>query len=162
MMKTPAPQLAATACPAYSQTMPCRPESARHARVFTAFAFGVWNLGALADAAVLCASELVTNAVQHSGAEIIQMSVSRPCVRCVHVAVAEKGHALPVRERPEPYDEHGRGLILINALSDRWGADRLHWGKRVWCEFDTYVDEERTGRLDGTSAPGHRCGGGVG
>ncbi|MFJ7949053.1 hypothetical protein ACIQ6K_36365 [Streptomyces sp. NPDC096354] len=30
---------------------------------------------------------------------------------------------------------HGRGLLLVDALSDRWGTDLYHWGKQVWGEL---------------------------
>jgi hypothetical protein len=32
-------------------------------------------------------------------------------------------------------DLRGRGLALVDALSDQWGTDRLQWGKRVWAEL---------------------------
>ncbi|GAA2220714.1 hypothetical protein GCM10010232_00610 [Streptomyces amakusaensis] len=31
---------------------------------------------------------------------------------------------------------HGRGLILVDALASRWGAERVVTGKRVWAELD--------------------------
>ncbi len=30
----------------------------------------------------------------------------------------------------------GRGLLLVEAVSDRWGVDSAGLGKTVWCEFD--------------------------
>ena len=32
-------------------------------------------------------------------------------------------------------DEEGRGLHLIESLSQRWGARRTENGKSVWCQF---------------------------
>lgn len=47
---------------------------------------------------------------------------------------------------PEPYawlvvraagpdDENGRGLLLLDALSVRWGVEQGPEGKTVWCEL---------------------------
>lgn len=33
-------------------------------------------------------------------------------------------------------DESGRGLVLVEALADRWGVTGRSPGKVVWCEFD--------------------------
>ncbi|MFF3375109.1 hypothetical protein ACFYXF_19430 [Streptomyces sp. NPDC002680] len=30
----------------------------------------------------------------------------------------------------------GRGLLIVGALSDRWGVTELTVGKLVWCELD--------------------------
>nr|BFD82507.1 hypothetical protein StreXyl84_19080 [Streptomyces sp. Xyl84] len=31
--------------------------------------------------------------------------------------------------------EHGRGLLLVAALADKWGVEGRVPGKTVWCEF---------------------------
>lgn len=138
------PPLAATVHPAYSQTMPCTAESARHARQLVTYGLALWDLEELVDAATLCVSELVANAVQHSGARIIRVTISRPLDSRVRIGVTEKGRALPVPRYPGPDEEHGRGLVLINRLSDRWGTDVMRWGKRVWCEFCEEEDAKLT------------------
>lgn len=33
------------------------------------------------------------------------------------------------------YLEHGRGLLLVAALADKWGVRERDPGKVVWCEF---------------------------
>ncbi|MDX2548980.1 hypothetical protein ACOT81_45450 [Streptomyces sp. WI04-05B] len=35
----------------------------------------------------------------------------------------------------------GRGLVLIDSLSDRWGTDLHRWGKRVWGELHCEVEK---------------------
>jgi hypothetical protein len=35
----------------------------------------------------------------------------------------------------EAADESGRGLLLVEALSDKWGVGERVPGKIVWCEF---------------------------
>jgi hypothetical protein len=33
-------------------------------------------------------------------------------------------------------DEHGRGLLLVDRLANRWGVDSQPPGKRVWFELE--------------------------
>jgi serine/threonine-protein kinase RsbW len=144
--------------PVYSQTLLCKPESAGLARRLVTDAFRAWGLGVLTESATSCVTELVANAAQHSGARIIRVTASRPSDRRVRVSVSEKGRRLLLaRNAASQDDEHGRGLILINALSDRWGADLVSWGKHVWCEFATACANERAGHLTGSSGPMGRC-----
>jgi Histidine kinase-like ATPase domain len=59
-----------------------------------------------------------------------------PCVLC---AVADPSTRAPVARRPGPLEETGRGLQLVESLSDHWGycpaADGR--GKVVWAAFST-------------------------
>jgi serine/threonine-protein kinase RsbW len=32
-------------------------------------------------------------------------------------------------------EEHGRGLLLVSVLADKWGVGERDPGKLVWCEF---------------------------
>jgi hypothetical protein len=52
----------------------------------------------------------------------------------VLVQVWDANHLLPVRQEPELEAEHGRGLLLVEYLSERWGAFRPEGssGKIVW------------------------------
>jgi serine/threonine-protein kinase RsbW len=40
-----------------------------------------------------------------------------------------------VLKHPESGDVGGRGLVIVQALSDRWGVQVTDSGKTVWCEF---------------------------
>jgi hypothetical protein len=40
-------------------------------------------------------------------------------------------------------DEGGRGLLLVAALSDKWGVRERDLGKVVWCEFERLADGRR-------------------
>lgn len=49
------------------------------------------------------------------------------------VEVHDSGGGVPVLR--EPSDESGRGLLLVDALADRWGVGERDPGKVVWCAF---------------------------
>jgi anti-sigma regulatory factor (Ser/Thr protein kinase) len=90
----------------------------------------------LTDTAVLCVSELVTNAVIHSQTECSVRMVLEEFV------LTTKVHDHGVREvvATEPPDDplrvHGRGLQLVEALSSRWGYELDADGTTVWFVLD--------------------------
>jgi anti-sigma regulatory factor (Ser/Thr protein kinase) len=74
--------------------------------------------------------ELVSNAVVH-GRPPITLAVSRDD-HAVNVAVTDSGPGMPVLRSVPHIAENGRGLVIIEVLSDQWGVDRLPGRKRVW------------------------------
>jgi anti-sigma regulatory factor (Ser/Thr protein kinase) len=86
---------------------------------------------------VLAVSELVANAVVH-GLPPVALAASASLadgVLVVTVGVSDANPVLPEVPAPAALTaEHGRGLALVAALSDRWGVSRLERGKRVWSE----------------------------
>ena len=86
------------------------------------------------DTATLLASELVTNGLVHGkGAVELRLRLTRD--RLV-IEAEDGGHHMP-RRRPATQDEEGgRGLHLVAALADRWGARATDGGKVVWAELD--------------------------
>ncbi|MCM2576784.1 ATP-binding protein [Streptomyces meridianus] len=95
----------------------------------------------LAETLVLLISELVTNAVLHTGCSAV-LRIQLPAAGAaagagmVRVEVAD-GSARPPRPRhAERDDTDGRGLELVDGLADRWGWQAEGAGKRVWCELD--------------------------
>ena len=84
--------------------------------------------------ASLCLSELVTNAVLHSGAEELELrvDVSKDLLR---VTVADDGSGFDPGE-PSSGDESGWGLYIVDRLSHAWGVDRGD-GTQVWFEMRT-------------------------
>ncbi|MFI9252660.1 ATP-binding protein [Streptomyces sp. NPDC053069] len=50
-----------------------------------------------------------------------------------------------------PDAEHGRGLLLVAALADKWGVGERNPGKVVWCEFHSLP-----GRADRSGDRRHR------
>ncbi|MFJ9694741.1 ATP-binding protein [Kitasatospora sp. NPDC101183] len=79
----------------------------------------------------LCTSELIANALLHTG-ERCTVTVRRLAGR-VRVEVADRRADLPTRERDEE-STGGRGLLLVDSLTHAWGWHPVGGGKVVWFE----------------------------
>jgi anti-sigma regulatory factor (Ser/Thr protein kinase) len=117
--------------PTFSLVLPPAASSPRAARVAVAEELGDRNR---LDELLLCVSEVVTNAVLHgrSAARIV-VSVDEADVR---VEVHDDDPTLPVRRHPATDSPTGRGLLMLDRLTSRWGAEPSGRGKVVWFEFD--------------------------
>nr|WP_051094011.1 ATP-binding protein [Streptomyces sp. SID8354] len=93
----------------------------------------------LAETLILLISELVTNAVVHTGsAARLRMCFSGTgaVVGTVRVEVVDASARPPRQRHADGEDTNGRGLELVDGLADRWGWQREGAGKRIWCEVD--------------------------
>jgi anti-sigma regulatory factor (Ser/Thr protein kinase) len=109
--------------------------SARRA-LHTAAIFGT----AAEPDALLLVSELVTNSIIHAGHEgteaIRVRAANDGSTTRVEVCDRARGATQPaMRPDPPPYATGGRGLLLVDALSDRWGMDTCERGTCVWFEL---------------------------
>lgn len=97
-----------------------------------------WGLTGLSESAELLVSELLTNAV-HASRPITPPSIVRIWLLSdsakVLILVWDANPKPPIRLEATDDSEHGRGLLIIDTISDRWG-----WyvplgigGKVVWC-----------------------------
>ena len=106
------------------------------ARRFVGKHLGSWGVEEEQTAtAQLCVSELVTNAVIHTGtAPAVTVRLDDDCIL---VLVSDHGGSGPVRQPDEaqPDDISGRGLGLVDALSTAWSAERNADGTTVWFEL---------------------------
>jgi anti-sigma regulatory factor (Ser/Thr protein kinase) len=125
----------AIGAPGYSETLLRHAASVSRARQLLITALDAWGLGRLADDGALVITELVTNAVQHSGRNSLRVSVTRPEPRRVRVAVSDKSPSVPSPRAPSDDEEAGRGLLIVGVVADRWGTDVRRWGKVVWAEL---------------------------
>jgi anti-sigma regulatory factor (Ser/Thr protein kinase) len=85
-----------------------------------------------ADDVVLVVSELVTNAIMH-GAAPRTLEVSR-AGNAVEIRVHDSSPARP-QLRPEPHDQGGFGLYIVERLAAEWGVGSTDTGKTVWCRL---------------------------
>ncbi len=87
-------------------------------------------------------SEVVTNVFQHTRAPLLTVDATLGADSVtVRVTDREPG-ARPLGKPPLPQqaDEHGRGLVLVDTLADRWGVS-VRGGlspldKSVWFALD--------------------------
>ncbi|BDH05708.1 hypothetical protein HEK131_29350 [Streptomyces seoulensis] len=85
------------------------------------------------DAVLLTVSELVTNAHVHARATA-QLVLTWDS-ECLHVTVHDASPELPEQRRPTSGSTGGRGMILVDALADSWGAYPCPRGKEVTACF---------------------------
>lgn len=97
-----------------------------------------WTSPDRLETVLLAASELTSNAVQHS---ITAPTASVVCGggRLLIEAVDDRPLDLPCIGDPDgehPSDGLGHGLRIVAAVADRWGVTVHPTCKIVWCEFD--------------------------
>ncbi|MFE2555081.1 ATP-binding protein [Streptomyces sp. NPDC059352] len=96
---------------------------------------GIGDDEPLADTLVLLISELVTNAVVHTGCPAV-LRMLFAAEGGVRVEVADASDRPPRPRHAEGEDTNGRGLELVDGLADRWGWQPEGVGKSIWCEVD--------------------------
>src|ERR1700687_5405546 len=132
--------------------LPSIPESVRIARFHIRAALGCHPPEEHADDAVAITSELVSNPIQHvcgDGTETVGVTLAR--IRnpdAVTIVVTDSSPLGPVRREPPHSNERGRGLLVVEELSARWGWHLQDGGKAVYAMLtkeDERVMPERRG-----------------
>ncbi|MEU0027803.1 ATP-binding protein [Streptomyces sp. NPDC006335] len=101
----------------------------------------------LAETLILLVSELVTNAVVHTGRPaVLRLSLpgAEGASATVRLEVADRSGRAPVPRCVDGDATGGRGLALVDGLADRWGWSPEGAGKSIWCELDR-CDRPRKG-----------------
>lgn len=110
------------------------PRAVAPARHFLTDTLTKWGVADDAiDNAVLCLSELITNAVIHTGADCELRVVLDDGV--LTTTVRDGGSSVVVDPRHvtlDPLAVHGRGLQIVDACSTRWGSELDAVGMTVW------------------------------
>ncbi|QNS04845.1 ATP-binding protein [Streptomyces xanthii] len=93
----------------------------------------------VAETLILLVSELVTNAVVHTGRPAV-LRLALPAgadgTGVVRVEVADVSSRPPAPRHAEGSETNGRGLELVDVLADRWGWRPEGAGKSIWVELE--------------------------
>nr|WP_324785377.1 ATP-binding protein [Streptomyces sp. H51] len=117
---------------------------ARLARRLAAHRLDLWGVpygSPASDTVVLVVAELASNAVLHGRVPGRDFELRLRCDRASGVVRVEVADTHPTPAKPPlpgagPEDaDGGRGLLLVEAVAQRWGVDaRRRPGKTVWAE----------------------------
>jgi len=118
----------------HETVLAAEPMSAALARDFVCVHLVAHHLLHLVEDVRLVASELATNAVAHAQTPFaVTLSSANGAVR---LAVQDGSPSAPVRSAPDVMDMSGRGLMIVESLSQRWGTSTDgHGFKSVWACF---------------------------
>ncbi|MEW2548874.1 ATP-binding protein [Streptomyces sp. NPDC047002] len=124
------------------------PSAAGEARAFVGRVLRGWRIGEAAEDAQLIVSELVTNAVRAVGDTAAGPTTTGPAAlgllgiqlrlrqASLFVEVWDRSDERPVLQSPDTDAEGGRGLLLVEMLSSRFGVyPSTAGGKVVWSEI---------------------------
>ena len=114
-------------------------------------ALTLWGLTHLSHTAAQITSELVTNAITASRATAPPGTEPRP----ITIFITTRDQELCIRiwdpcptppplhqPPPDPLTEHGRGLLIVTALSHQWGSHPApNGGKYVWATLHTLTGD---------------------
>ncbi|MEU9015895.1 ATP-binding protein [Streptomyces sp. NPDC048479] len=92
-----------------------------------------WGFPGLIDDIQLLISELLANAIEHGAGEEIGFALAYLPSEEVRIEVTDGSTALPQKRRPGLIEEHGRGVLIIDALADAWGTSDD--GTTTWCSL---------------------------
>ncbi len=108
--------------------------SVREARRFVTGKVTEWNVEPILDDALLVVSELAANAITHAASGCrIRLSLNPTTLR---IDVIDTGTGTPEPQPASSTEEHGRGLLLVAALTTAWGLEVVPGaGKLVWAEL---------------------------
>ena len=137
------------------------PSAVSCARLHTRQLLWEWHLTTLADDAELMVSELTTNAVQITQADgrgaPVRLWLLADQTRLL-ILVWDASPLPPVRMNTSGDAENGRGLLLVETLSTRWGFFACRYGGKVtWAYVEAALHAHRTVPVH-TSSPASQGG----
>lgn len=111
------------------------PEAVGHTRRFTRRTLRAWGVTPDdMDSVLLVVSELVTNALVHTDGQVrLDLTLLENKLR---VSVADSSARTPVKPTSIGWEATGgRGILLVEAMSETWGTVPVSGGKQVWAEL---------------------------
>ncbi|WP_209438887.1 ATP-binding protein [Streptomyces durhamensis] len=133
-MAAPENQLA-TPVPHFSVRLSPTPRGARLARLLAEQQLRTWGMPLERPTQIV--AELAANAATHGRVSGRDFQLLLYLVgHTLRIEVTDtRGDRLPRPQPPSPEGESGRGLLLVEALADRWGVTHgRHPRKTVWAE----------------------------
>ncbi|MEV6112991.1 ATP-binding SpoIIE family protein phosphatase [Streptomyces sp. NPDC052109] len=129
----------------------------REARTFVHDRLASWGLDAMSDAMELVVSEIVTNALVHAGSDVdVRLRAFADHIR-LEVRDSDTNPPVPSRmsltEETNAEAEHGRGLLIVEALAEMWNSSPNGLGKTVSLNMPITLD--RIGRRGTGQTPFH-------
>ncbi|HYK31954.1 MAG TPA: ATP-binding protein [Streptosporangiaceae bacterium] len=116
-------------------TLPAIRQAVAHGRAWSRETLKEWQLDDMTDVVQQLVSELVTNSVEHADTCCVRVMLVRMTGTLRLDVTDDDVVSLPVRAQAGVDDIRGRGLAIVEALSDRWGVHVAGCAKTVWCEL---------------------------
>ena len=118
------------------------PTAPREARAFLAAELRHWGVDDdVIETAQLCLSEVVTNAVHHARTVAdLRISVEEAVLTVVVRDFGAGAEVVAPLDGEDPLVVYGRGLMLVEAMTDRWGSEHDAGGTTVWLSIDLAED----------------------
>ncbi len=118
-------------------SIPRLPQAMAPARSWVRETLAGWGMGDLAESATQIACELATNAISHTRGDSRVLLLLMYAAGTLRLEVRDEDPInLPAKRDSADSNEWGRGLIIVGALSQRWGTRVTDYGKSVWAELD--------------------------
>ncbi|GAA2249300.1 hypothetical protein GCM10010430_34980 [Kitasatospora cystarginea] len=114
-----------------------RAQAAHDGRTEVASIASGWGItGPDLDTVSLIASELITNAAMYAPGNLLVGVHLAPegTAMVVEVYDGKPGTLAPTSTGDQ--DEHGRGLLLVDAMAAHWGVTATAHGKRTWAQIE--------------------------
>lgn len=129
-------------------TLPGEASSVPTARRFVESLLGSWGLPDLGWTAAICVSELAGNCALHARTPFT-VAVTRLATGAIRIEVSDGSRRRPAMRDYGTDATTGRGLRLLEDLSNGWGVDVRTDGKTVWLVLDPAAprEEEREGEV---------------
>ena len=126
----------ATPLPHFTVLLSSTRRGARLARLLAEAQLRSWGLPT--EAALHIVAELAANAATHGRVPGRDFRLTLHVVGgTLRIEVADtRGDRLPAPQHPSADTESGRGLLIVNALADRWGVSEDRFPRKtVWAEL---------------------------
>ncbi|WP_432096960.1 ATP-binding protein [Streptomyces sp. bgisy100] len=113
-----------------------------------------WGVGSAVPDVTLVLTELLANVHLHASGQVADVLVrpemspvaGRPEMCSILVSVSDRSHKLPHLCAPDPFETHGRGMLLVDALSSHWETVLTATGKTIRCHVPVPVHVKQGGR----------------